>query len=60
MNSNQKIAQLRTQLEDNEGLWRQLETRVRDSEKQMTLLFVAMLMQIIMYGAAVYSAITLR
>lgn len=54
MNPNQKIAKLRDQLEEMDGWSRKLETRVRDAERQMTIVLVAILVQIGMCAAVVF------
>jgi hypothetical protein len=54
MNPTQKIAKLREQIEDLDLLWGQAERRMRDVEKQITLVLCAVLLQTLFGAAAIY------
>jgi len=54
MNPNQKIALLREQIEECQFDRHHLEQRVREAEKQIALLLLAVLVQTLALTAAVY------
>jgi hypothetical protein len=56
MNPTQKIAQLRDEVEACQYDWKRTESRLRDAEKQLTLILVIMLAQTALFAAMVYTA----
>ena len=55
MNPTQKIAQLRDEVEASRYDWKRTESRLRDAEKQMALIFILMMVQTALFAAMVYT-----
>lgn len=57
MNPNQKLAQLRDQVEDFNQSWRETRTRLRDVEKQISAIFILLLLLTAMLSAVAYTSL---
>lgn len=55
MNPTQKIAKLRDEVEAFQYDWKRTESRLRDAEKQLSIVFVILLAQTALFAAMVYS-----
>jgi hypothetical protein len=54
MNPNQRIARLQDRIEQAELEWQQLKDQLGDTEKHLTHLLVATVLQTAIYGTLVY------
>lgn len=55
MNPTQKIAQLRDEVEAYQYDWKRTESRLRDAEKQIAVIFIVMMAQTALFAAMVYT-----
>ena len=55
MNPTQKIAKLRDEVEAFQYDWRRTESRLREAEKQLSIVFIIMMAQTALFAAMVYA-----